>query len=80
MKKIITALIKSYQLVISPLTGPQCRFTPTCSQYCLEAIEAHGVICGLGLTVRRLCRCHPWHAGGEDPVPEVKPLLHNHNG
>ncbi|OQP67039.1 membrane protein insertion efficiency factor YidD [Niastella vici] len=63
------ALIKLYQWIISPLLGPKCRFTPTCSQYALEAFKKHGVFRGLWLTVRRLSRCHPWGGHGYDPVP-----------
>ena len=67
--KLILLLIKSYQLLISPLTGNQCRFTPTCSNYCSEAIQKHGVFKGLGLSLWRILRCNPWCKGGEDPVP-----------
>lgn len=74
IKKILIApavlLIKFYQLFISPLTPPSCRYTPTCSQYALEAFKKHGPVKGLYLTVRRLLRCHPWGGSGYDPVPE----------
>ena len=63
-------LIKFYHLFISPLTPPSCRFTPTCSQYGLEAFKKHGPIKGLYLTTRRILRCHPWGGSGYDPVPE----------
>jgi putative membrane protein insertion efficiency factor len=63
------ALIRFYQLCISPLTPPSCRFTPTCSQYALEAVEKYGALKGGWLAVRRILRCHPFHAGGYDPVP-----------
>ena len=63
-------LIKFYQLCISPFTPPSCRFTPTCSQYGLEAFRKHGPIKGLYLTTRRILRCHPWGGSGYDPVPE----------
>lgn len=62
-------LVRSYQLCISPLTPSACRFTPTCSQYALEALRKHGLFKGLWLTVRRLARCHPWGGSGYDPVP-----------
>ena len=62
-------LVRFYQLCISPLTPAACRFTPTCSQYALEALRKHGLIKGLWLTVRRLVRCHPWGGSGYDPVP-----------
>jgi len=63
------ALIKLYQWIVSPMLGPKCRFTPTCSQYAIEALKKHGVFKGLWLTVRRLSRCHPWGGHGYDPVP-----------
>jgi uncharacterized protein len=63
------ALIKLYQWVLSPLLGPSCRFTPTCSNYALEAFRKYGLIKGLWLTSRRIVRCHPWGGHGEDPVP-----------
>lgn len=61
--------IKFYQKFISPLTPPSCRFTPTCSQYALEALRKHGPIKGLWLAIRRILRCHPWGGSGYDPVP-----------
>ncbi len=70
MKKILMLLIKFYQKAISPLTPPTCRFYPTCSNYGLEAIETHGAIKGTGLAIRRISKCHPFHEGGFDPVPE----------
>ena len=63
------ALIRAYRLLLSPWWGRQCRFTPSCSEYALEAIERHGALRGSGLAIRRISRCHPWHAGGFDPVP-----------
>ena len=63
------ALIKIYQWVISPLLGPSCRFTPTCSNYSLQAFRKYGLIKGLWLSARRIARCHPWGGHGEDPVP-----------
>ena len=65
----ILYLIRVYQKWLSPLTGTNCRFSPTCSQYMHEAIQAHGHAKGLLLGSKRLCKCHPWHAGGYDPVP-----------
>lgn len=70
MKKILMAIIKFYQKAISPLTPPSCRFYPTCSHYGLEAIEKHGALKGSWLAVRRISKCHPFHEGGFDPVPE----------
>jgi putative membrane protein insertion efficiency factor len=61
------AAIRCYQLVISPWFGPTCRFTPTCSDYCIEAIRKYGVVRGVWRGMRRLARCHPWRPGGYDP-------------
>lgn len=61
--------IRFYQKCISPLTPPTCRFTPTCSQYAVEALRKHGPLKGLWLAVRRIFRCHPWGGSGYDPVP-----------
>lgn len=61
--------IRFYQLGISPLTPPSCRFVPTCSQYAVEAIRRHGVVRGGWLAIKRLLRCHPWGGSGYDPVP-----------
>ncbi|WP_319941612.1 membrane protein insertion efficiency factor YidD [Aestuariirhabdus haliotis] len=70
MKYLIKKLLRCYQLAISPLLGPRCRFYPTCSEYALEAIELHGVIKGGWLSLKRLGRCHPFSScSGIDPVP-----------
>ncbi len=69
MKKVILGLIHVYRYVVSPLLGPCCRFHPTCSSYALQAVEKHGAVKGTWLTICRICRCHPWHPGGYDPVP-----------
>jgi len=70
MKKLLLALIRFYRKCISPYTPPACRFYPTCSQYGLEAIEKYGALKGGWLTVKRLCRCHPFYKGDYyDPVP-----------
>ena len=61
--------IRFYQLYISPLLGPSCRFTPTCSEYAKQAIMKHGPIKGLGLAIWRILRCNPWGGSGYDPVP-----------
>lgn len=63
------ALIRFYQIVISPWIGPKCRYTPTCSQYGIEALKKHGLFRGLWLTLRRLSSCHPMGGSGYDPVP-----------
>ncbi len=70
MKKILIIFIKIYQKAISPLTPPSCRFYPTCSHYGLEALEKHGALRGSWLAIRRILKCHPFHEGGFDPVPE----------
>mgnify|MGYP000208095923 FL=1 len=72
MAKILTKFIRVYQLIISPLLGPSCRFEPTCSHYMLVAISRFGFVRGTWLGLRRLSHCHPWHDGGTDPVPELK--------
>lgn len=68
---LLRGLVRGYQLFISPLLPPSCRYTPTCSQYALDALATHGLIRGGWLTVRRLGRCHPWGGSGYDPVPEA---------
>ncbi len=70
MRTAVLLLIKAYRLLLSPLLGRNCRFAPTCSQYAEAAITRFGVARGSWLTVRRLGRCHPWHPGGYDPVPD----------
>jgi putative membrane protein insertion efficiency factor len=70
---LLTLPIKGYRLVISPLLPPSCRFYPSCSAYALEAVQVHGALRGSWLAVRRLSRCHPFHAGGLDPVPPARP-------
>jgi len=70
MRALLRFLIRAYQLAISPLLGPRCRFYPSCSQYALEALTQHGALRGSWLALRRLARCHPFHAGGYDPVPD----------
>jgi len=74
----LIALVKAYQLLISPLTGPSCRFYPSCSAYAVTALERHGPWRGTWLTVRRLLRCHPWNPGGVDHVPLKDDHRHQH--
>jgi putative membrane protein insertion efficiency factor len=69
MTRLILLLIKGYQYLISPLFPPSCRFTPSCSHYCNEALMKYGLIKGLYLIIKRILRCNPWNAGGYDPVP-----------
>lgn len=69
MKMILLGLIKLYQLCLSPFMGQCCRFHPSCSDYAVDAVKKHGCCKGLWLIVIRLCKCHPWHSGGVDPVP-----------
>ena len=69
MRHVLKILIRAYQLVLSPLLGPRCRFYPSCSHYAIEAIESHGALRGSWLSTKRICRCHPFNPGGFDPVP-----------
>ena len=69
MRPILLALLKGYRYLLSPWWGSQCRYHPTCSLFAQEAIERHGAARGTWLAMRRIGRCHPWHAGGYDPVP-----------
>lgn len=70
----LTALVRGYQLLISPHLGNNCRFSPSCSQYSLDALAQHGALGGSYLTLRRIGRCQPWCAGGHDPVPSQLPV------
>ena len=69
MKKIALVLIRFYRRAVSPYLPPSCRYHPTCSVYAAEAVEKHGFLRGSLLAAKRLLRCHPFHAGGYDPVP-----------
>lgn len=69
IRKGIVATIRVYQRAVSPYLGPCCRFYPSCSAYCAEAVQKHGSLKGLWLGLRRLGKCHPFHPGGLDPVP-----------
>lgn len=75
MRHVLIFLLRAYKLCISPLLGNHCRFYPSCSEYAAEAIRTHGAVKGSYLAMRRLSKCHPWHEGGEDPVP---PCTHTH--
>ena len=72
MKHILIWLLKGYRFAISPLYGQVCRYHPTCSAYALEAVQTYGSIRGTWLAMRRVARCHPWAAGGLDPVPPAR--------
>ncbi|MGB1015034.1 MAG: membrane protein insertion efficiency factor YidD [Nannocystaceae bacterium] len=73
MKHLAIALIRMYQVLLSPLLGPSCRFVPSCSQYAKECYQIHGFWRGSRLTAGRLCRCHPWNPGGVDVPPPKLP-------
>ncbi len=70
MQALLIGLIRGYQYLISPLLGNHCRFQPSCSQYAADAIRMYGPGRGSWLALRRISKCHPWHAGGYDPVPD----------
>jgi hypothetical protein len=73
MTRLLLLLVRGYQLFISPLLGPRCRFYPSCSAYAVTALQTHGALRGSWLAVRRLGRCHPWNPGGVDHVPPARP-------
>ncbi len=72
MRKLLIIPIRIYRYLLSPLMASNCRYTPTCSEYAIEAIQQHGVVKGLMLATKRIASCHPWHAGGYDPVPDAR--------
>ena len=69
MKYLLLKFVRFYQVAISPMLPPRCRYTPTCSQYAVEALQKHGACKGSMFTLRRVCRCHPFGGSGYDPVP-----------
>ncbi|HIJ22445.1 MAG: membrane protein insertion efficiency factor YidD [Gammaproteobacteria bacterium] len=69
MRSILILLVRGYQIVLSPWIGQSCRFNPTCSNYAIGALKEHGALKGSWMAISRIGRCHPWHEGGEDPVP-----------
>ncbi|WP_336921472.1 membrane protein insertion efficiency factor YidD [Aquipuribacter sp. SD81] len=80
-REALVLVIRLYQLTLSPVLGPVCRFAPSCSSYAVTAVRRYGVLHGSWLTVRRLLRCHPWNPGGWDPVPERRgDHQHEHDG
>ena len=78
MQRLLIWLVRAYRLLLSPWLGGACRFEPSCSRYALQALERHGAAAGTYLAARRLVRCHPWCAGGLDPVPAQPPRLFRH--
>lgn len=72
MRKALILIVRTYRYLVSPLLGNHCRFYPSCSSYAIEALERHGALKGCWLSLRRLFRCHPFHPGGVDPVPEIQ--------
>ena len=77
LDKLAIKLIRLYQLTLSLLIGNQCRFYPSCSHYTQDAIRMHGLARGVLLGSKRILRCHPWHPGGIDPVPDAETLQHS---
>jgi putative membrane protein insertion efficiency factor len=77
-RRALMALVRGYRLILSPWLGNNCRFDPTCSDYSLQALERHGAIVGTYMTIHRIVRCHPFCAGGHDPVPGQAPALFRH--
>jgi putative membrane protein insertion efficiency factor len=71
IRALLIAIVRFYRLMLSPWLGSSCRFEPTCSAYAMQALQQHGASRGSYLTLKRLGRCHPWCAGGHDPVPDV---------
>lgn len=67
--KLAAGLVRTYQWTVRPVLGPGCRYLPSCSEYAVEALHAHGAVRGSWLALTRLCRCHPWGGHGYDPVP-----------
>ncbi len=77
MTKLLVIFIRAYQYLLSPFLGNNCRYHPTCSDYACQAVHAHGPLRGLWLALRRIGRCHPWSAGGHDPVPPYPAAKNN---
>ena len=75
LQRFLIDLVRGYRYALSPWLGSSCRFEPTCSAYALGALSSHGAFAGSALTIGRIARCHPWCAGGHDPVPERPPRL-----
>ncbi len=77
MRTVLVLFVRAYQVVLSPLLPAACRYQPTCSHYAIEALEKHGALRGSWLAIKRIGRCHPFRAGGYDPVPDPPPSLPN---
>jgi hypothetical protein len=75
MRAFLIGAVRAYRMLLSPWLGSSCRFEPTCSLYALQALQRHGALAGSYLSARRVLRCHPWCAGGIDPVPAQPPRL-----
>ncbi len=71
MKRLLIAMVRGYQLLISPFLGQNCRYMPSCSAYTIEAMEKHGPLKGIWMGLKRVGRCHPFREGGYDPVPDT---------
>jgi len=71
MQRILILFVNAYRLLLSPFLGNNCRYYPSCSEYAITAIDRHGALKGSWLAAKRIGRCHPWHSGGVDPVPEL---------
>jgi putative membrane protein insertion efficiency factor len=78
VSRVLVALVRLYQLTLSPYLGNHCRFTPSCSRYAIEALQTHGAVIGTGYTIWRLLRCQPFCKGGADPVPPRWRLFGGH--
>lgn len=78
--RALISFVRAYQLILSPLLGPRCRFQPTCSSYAVEAITVHGGLKGGWLAAKRILKCHPWGGFGYDPVPKGTNQAAHHNG
>ncbi|HPY40239.1 MAG TPA: membrane protein insertion efficiency factor YidD [Thiolinea sp.] len=79
MKRVLIGVIRGYQLFLSPMLGSNCRYYPSCSHYTQEALQKHGALRGSWLGLKRISRCHPWHEGGVDLVPEPKTSNSEHS-